>query len=65
MEFCNVDQGLAPFPNALSYTFVKWLALMHCEQVRVNFAKVYLFSCYPAFSKRLQSPELSFVSIAF
>lgn len=35
-----MDQGLALFANVLENAFVNWLILMHCEQVRVNFARV-------------------------
>lgn len=53
VECCNMDQGLALFANVLENAFVNWLILMHCEQIRVNFARVCLFSCYPASTKRL------------
>lgn len=65
MEFCNVDQDLALYPNVLRLCVCKLAHPLQCEEARVTFAKVYLFIYCPAPIKRLYSPERSFVSITF
>lgn len=58
-------QDLALCPNVLRQSVCKLIHALHCEGVRVTYAKVYLFIYFPACMKRVYSPELSFLSIAF